>query len=203
MAGNTAREALLAEILGDVLKLHDAVTGLEARIPELLRGLESRITDYQESLDSSYSELLHGLDKSSGEIRGAVELFRSEIADVRQTLVADIRSAVKGEVQGIAAEVVESATSEIRRALESKIRNKEGSESKWGRASMWLTAGAASFALLLGVMAGRTWGPVRDLSPEEARYIEAGQDILEVIPRLPGDVRKRLEAALEDLRKAK
>jgi hypothetical protein len=203
MAGHTAREALLAEILGDVLKLHDAVTGLEAQLPELLKGLEGRITDYQESLDSSYSSLVAQLERASGDIRSNVELLRSENTASRKLILEDIQHAVSREIQGISSQIVGASKDEIRRFLDAKTATSERAEPKWGRAPVWLAVGTATVALLLGVMMGRAWGPVRDISAEEARYMEAGQDILEVMPRLPGDVRKRLEAALKDSRDAK
>lgn len=146
MAESTVREALIAELLGDVGLLHDQIKDLENRLPSLFASLEKRLADYQEGIDTELERRISKLEDIGN----------------RNT------------------DRVEAALSETREAMVG---------SRW---SQWL-----SLLLLVGLAVGSWMRP--HLTDEERRYIEAGRDILEVMPKLDPETREKLGFALKEV----
>lgn len=205
MAESTIREALIAELLGDVGRLHDEVKALENRLPELFRELEGSITDYQEGIDSALDtkiaklELIgYGIKENSNHIEGIISSTTQSVMEFME-IVKSMEYAIKKEINDGFARVEKTiemgATNRQAQASKSTISVLDGNT----RIIIWIAGVVVALGLVGMFILGQLFGPVREISVEEARYIEAGRDIIEVMPKLPGDIRKKLEAAFREL----
>lgn len=95
MAGNTALDMLVAEMLGDIGKLHDQLTALNEAMPVFLDDVDSRLTQSVGMLVKAGSMYEGTLKNHTVQIvRDALTQIRNEAAKVR----ADSSAAAKHEI---------------------------------------------------------------------------------------------------------
>jgi hypothetical protein len=191
MGQHTVREALLAEILGDIGKLLDEVKNLDARLPALLDNIEKRIVNYEESISDIQSAWIKDVKHNIHEYQDATNRINRELQcpdGIRALIQADIKSALEQVIS------------------ESRIQETERSRFRQlsipVRIAIAVTLGMILCGIGVGIGTALGAKPsIRDLSSEERRYMEAGRDIFEVMPRLDTTTRRRLEDALKEAKK--
>ncbi|KWE97918.1 hypothetical protein [Burkholderia ubonensis] len=108
MTATTARDALLAEVLSELIQLHDAVIAMSAAIPaarkEIENGGDLAVLRFKEEAERVFG----GLDTRTAQFREAVK----EVGAMKETLIAavathaadDARTRLLEAVRAVAAE---------------------------------------------------------------------------------------------------
>jgi hypothetical protein len=193
MAEHTVRDALLAELLGDVGKLYDVVKDLEKRLPALLESVEKHIVNYEESISEMQSAWI-------AEIRNISQYNQDAANRISRELQSP--DGIRVLFQAALKDAIGQALLESQQRIE---REKLGRFRQISGPSRIIIAMVLGVILCgVGVSIGAVLGSkpfIRDLSSEEKRYMEAGRDIIEVMPRLDTAMRRRLEEALKEAKK--
>jgi hypothetical protein len=171
----------------------------EAILSEYIENLDVLLTEYEKRF-SALAERINEtaetmryetatLKAGAGEFQDAAA--RKAAAAILNGLAGEARTAISASLDGARAQLAQAA-----RELESGVeRLRERPKPNW---TFW----AQRLALLLGVavVGGGLGGLVvrqsQTLSTDEVRYMEAGRDIIDIMPRLDKETRKKLEEAL-------
>jgi hypothetical protein len=139
MGEPTALDALVAEMLGDIGKLHDAVQGLNGALPRQAEEVEARIAG-----------LIGMLQKTGDGYQEAVQKFTAaELDRCRVRIAQDGNEAIRqalGDVQRT-----------VKTVLQAEIAGPMAAVQRAQRASIWQTLGLCLAAGLVGglvVLAG-------------------------------------------------
>lgn len=131
MAEPTARDALLAEMLGDIGKLHDSINAMKTILPGQVEEVETKITELIGLLSKAgdiYRAQIHEYTVTWGEtvrqqmeadVLAAKAQFDRETADSIKRALSEVSAAMRETVQR---EVTEPAR-EVIRTQKNSIRN--------------------------------------------------------------------------------
>lgn len=114
----SAREALIAEMLGDIGKLHDAVEQLKTELPEALQPL----ADLRASLESARNNLLIASDEAK-ELQQAhiAELLVASKNELREEARTQIENAALA-IQARASQAVVATTNALSSTIEREVK---------------------------------------------------------------------------------
>ena len=125
-AESTVRDALVAEMLGDIGKLHDAVDSLKEVLPREAEAVEERIT-----------RLIGLLHKAGDAYRAQIEAYTNAQVGTVVTKIKDVGDACRGQVKTDAAgakldldRAVTGAIEEVKRTVKSTIQTEMASPVK-------------------------------------------------------------------------
>ncbi len=217
MAASTAMEALTAELLGDVGKLHDDVKSLHQLLPTMTKAAGDNLQVVSdkvvEALQLQGGHFLVAAEKIAAntqvivnESYQAVEqaaISASETAklDIRQAATAAAADAVGrtvgDEVAKVVSQVNNAANNLVTQASAARHEILGAARSvSWGfgRILGMIIAGGCISGLVvaLGVpyLQGRSAVPAPD--QETAKQIEAGRDFIQVLPQLDNVTREKV-----------
>ncbi len=110
----TAKDALLAEILGDIDKLNEAVEDLKQRLPEQLEAAETRLAKIIVILDKAgenYQQAIVEYTKSQGE----------HISDQIQKQAQQAKSGLQKDYEGLIHSAKKQVAADVKAALQAEI----------------------------------------------------------------------------------
>lgn len=162
MAESTALEALTAELLGDVGKLHDQVKSLGTALPDAAETIRTAGRDAAQTLAGA-------VDKAVGDLGTAAA--DAEVARI-QAQVGEIALAVLSQVR-------KEASASAPHGWKIKVA--------MGVGGLVLLGGLAG-----GVIGAAWFGKSAAPDAEQAKQIEAGRDFLQVLPQLDEPTREKL-----------
>lgn len=137
MAGNTTLDMLVAEMLGDIGKLHDQLAVLNETMPALLDDVDSRLTQSVGMLVKAGSMYEGVLKNQTVQIvRDALTQIRNEATKAR----ADATTAAKHEIDETIMRVLADIPGEVVALLQARA---------WRTVALCFGAGMASSVLVL------------------------------------------------------
>lgn len=107
----TARDALIAEMLGDIGKLHDAVESLKGVLPEQIEGVETRITG-----------LIGLLQKAGDTYKAQIETYTNAQGERIRTQMEKDASAAKVRFEQDASAAIKAALGDVQRTIKSTMQ---------------------------------------------------------------------------------
>lgn len=199
MAASTAMEAVIAELLGDVGKLHDEVKAVAAALPGAADTIHKAGQDAAALVVAAGKQVQLDLENAvKNERQAAADISRST-AQAYQDIVAAARAATEAEVPKLQVRFVALAQDVLE-----QVRKEAGASAPAG----WkfkIGLGAAGL-VILGAIAGGVIGsawPGKNASvpgagsPDQAKQIEAGRDFLQVLPQLDDTTRNKVIRMIE------
>lgn len=162
MGESTALEALTAELLGDVGKLHDQVKALQGALPDAAETIRAAGRDAAQDLAGAVGKAIGDL----GQAAAAAEVAKIEAQ------VAEIAKAVLSQVR-------KEASASAPHGWKVKV-------------ALGVTGLVLLGALAGGVIGAAWFGKAAPPTPEQAKQIEAGRDFLQVLPQLDDTTRDKL-----------
>lgn len=165
----TARDALIAEMLGDIGRLHDSVESLKNVLPGQTEEVEAKITG-----------LIGLLSKAGDAYRGQLETYTNGQADkVRAQMEKDAQAA-KARFDRDSSDAIRAALTEVERTVRNTVHNEIAAPvQKALRAqqqSIWQTVALCVMCGLIGglvVVAGDMWLYDKD----EAAFTALGKSV--------------------------
>lgn len=137
MAGNTTLDMLVAEMLGDIGKLHDQLAVLNETMPALLDDVDSRLTQSVGMLVKAGSMYEGVLKNQTVQIvRDALTQIRNEATKAR----ADAKAAAKHEIDETIMRVLADIPGEVVALLKARA---------WRTVALCFGAGMSSSVLVL------------------------------------------------------
>ena len=201
MAETSARDALLAEILGDVGKLHDEIGSLNQKLPEFVSHAEAQLSPIVGSLVSASKAL-----QASSAV--SLQQAKDEAAKQLKDDAHRLTNWYSGEIGKAAAKVAEDniaasmkkASAELEQTISKAQQAAERLNVSASKGqSLWPLIGVALFAGVLGGMAthfSRAIWPI-GLSEQDASYIRQGKTFEAIWPKLDTATRKRITELAE------
>lgn len=194
MVASTHLEALTAELLGDVGKLHDEVKAVVAAIPGAAEAIRQAGRDAAASIEAAGKQVQADLENAvKAERQAAADISRSTSQAV-QDIVTAARAATEAEVPKLQVHFVNIAQDVLE-----QVRKEASSTAPIGwKVKMGFGAGAL---VLLGALAGGIIGsawfgkahtPDATMTAEQAKQLEAGRDFLQVLPQLDEPTKAKL-----------
>lgn len=186
MAENTVLDVLIAELLGDVGKLHDEVKSLETRLPEVLGQVENKLSAVASRIEDAGNRQQKLISQAGDQFRaelaermGAFALTGGASKPAQQggqqvTMTPEIR---RGIIEVIAPVIkleignaFDAAKDEIREAAKSVRSSKTG---------LFITACAGGFAgVLFGLVVGSyVTAPAPEQGAQAGQYSTPGGTI--------------------------
>lgn len=108
----TARDALIAEMLGDIGKLHDAVESLKGVLPEQIEGVETRITG-----------LIGLLQKAGDAYKAQIEAYTNAQGEQIRTQMVKDASAAKVRFEQDASAAIKAALADVQRTIKASMQS--------------------------------------------------------------------------------
>ena len=208
---NTAHEALIAELLGDVGVLHDEVKALRDLLPQVADDVAGKMEVQTGNLLASADRLqvfIEELLKRVDDQAAASVKLASDAAkvDIRNTAASAAATAIRAEV----GKEVREAVSEIKAAAAQVIKDSERARTTinaaskqvawgWGKVSA-VVAGASVFASILTIVAF-LYMPAQSLSDEDATALKNGKTLQMVWDKWTPKERERFKALANDNKK--
>ena len=174
----TTRDALIAEMLGDIGRLHDSVESLKNILPGQAEEVEAKITG-----------LIGLLSKAGDAYRGQLETYTNGQADkVRAQMEKDAQAA-KARFERDSSDAIRAALTEVERTVRNTVQNEIAAPvQKALRAqqqSIWQTLGLCVMCGLIGglvVATANLWFYDKD----EAAYTALGKSVAASWDKLDG-----------------
>lgn len=211
MAGEfTTKDALIAEMLGDVLKLHDSIEGLKSELPaladEFAKTVKPQVDAMLLAATAVKTEILTAQNSAVATVKQtsdrAAEAARLEVRAAltiaAQEAIAAAIAQQQGDITKSTKEMLgklSSATSALKQATAASYSD------RLKRAGVIAAACIASG--LIAVAAGRMATPeplqaksVSALTPEQAKALSDGQALQYAWPRLDNKTKKLIQAAM-------
>jgi len=207
MAGNDPLDLLIAELLGDVGKLHAEIKELKQVIPTMIVDFGKASSDASSKLNAQTAQLLAAGEKYQKIVTELGDEAKRNIASqamsTKRTLLAEIDSETKAAIETRIDQIVTAKIKESVTLLTDARKRLETSADAVGRAS-WRSLGwlilAAIIAAALVVTTQFLIGPVSQklasLSPENSAKIKQGQDLQKAISQLDQKTQARIELIL-------
>ena len=175
----TTRDALIAEMLGDIGRLHDSVESLKNILPGQTEEVEAKITG-----------LIGLLSKAGDAYRGQLETYTNGQADkVRAQMDKDAQAA-KSRFDRDSSDAIRAALTEVERTVRNTVQNEIAAPvQKALRAqqqNIWQTLGLCVMCGLIGglvVVAGNVWL----YDKEEAAFAALGKSVVASWEKLDGN----------------
>lgn len=176
MAGNTALDVLVAEMLGDIGKLHDQVARLNGELPAMVVQVESMLTAHkastmapqkaaQQFLDGYFRQELRSIfDTTRKSKDAAIHTFQSEILAVVNKELLGVRLRTDHLVSaaaerfaiavGASANAAERSATEALKGICQELSDKASELQLERRKTQWLAmiGASASTGLLVGAL---------------------------------------------------
>jgi len=162
MAASTVMEALTAELLGDVGKLHERVKDLDAALPEAAETIRAAGRDVAQEIKGAVQAAVTDLSKGAAEVE--VARIQAQVGEIAQAVLSQVRKE---------ASAAAPHGWKIKAAL--------------GMGGLILLGGLAG-----GIIGAAWFGKGQVPSAEEAKQIEAGRDFLQVLPQLDDATKEKL-----------
>lgn len=174
MGPSTAMEALTAELLGDVGKLHDEVKAIGIVLPEAVAAIHLAAQEAGQSLAEA-------VEKAKGEFSQAAR--EAEVARV-QAQVNELLAVVLNQVR-------KEASTSAPQGWKIKVA--------FGIGALVLLGGLAG-----GIIGATWFGPgtAPGGSGDDAKHLEAGRDFVQVLPQLDEATRSKLIRMIQKNRSA-
>ncbi len=160
-------DALVAELLGDVGKLHDRVKALNAALPDVSEAVREAGRDAADSIGVAVGKAVAELSKSAAD---------AEVAKVQ------------AQVNKIAEEVLMQVRKEASASAPYGWKVRVG----LGVCGVILLGGLAG-----GIIGAAWFGKAEVPTAEQAKQIEAGRDFLQVLPQMDQATREKLIRMIE------
>jgi hypothetical protein len=126
MTANTARDVLIAEMLGDIGKLHDLVASLKAELPAMLSQVDSMLNANRAASMAPQRAAQQFLDRYfRHELKGIYDNSNKAKDTALEALQREILSVVRKELSGArlrAEQVVDSAASRFEMAIDESAK---------------------------------------------------------------------------------
>lgn len=126
MSGNTARDVLIAEMLGDIGKLHDLVASLKTELPAMLSQVDSMLNAHRTATMAPQRAAQQFLDRYfRHELRGIYDACSKAKDASLEALQIEIRAVVNKELHGIrhrADLIVDAAALRFDKSLEESAK---------------------------------------------------------------------------------
>ena len=194
MAGSSTLDALIAEMLGDVGKLHDELQSLKEALPAFTNEAEAKLSTVVGSVvevtNSRRAETAAHVNAAKADAAKALEGKAHELANWYAAEIG--KAATKAATEQVGA-VIEQASAQLEQAAAS-VRAAAGQY----RASL---AQKLLLVLACSALAGAFGGAALQLtasywkggvSAEDAAFIESGKAISAAWPKLDAATRKRI-----------
>lgn len=155
----TVRDALIAEMLGDIGKLHDAVQDLKASLPQEIDVAQSKLVEtigllnkageaYRQMVKTSTAAKLSSISLHlDGQAAEARKLFSSDAAAIRRELESSIRQSLADIPKMIHSSVASTLSAHAHKAL----RYEQGT--RWITVGLCFVSASLGTALTLGFFA--------------------------------------------------
>lgn len=174
----TARDALIAEMLGDIGRLHDSVESLKNVLPGQTEEVEAKITG-----------LIGLLSKAGDAYRGQLETYTNGQADkVRAQLEKDAQAA-KARFDRDSSDAIRAALTEVERTVRNTVQNEIAAPVQKAlrtqQQSIWQTLGLCVMCGLIGglvVATANLWFYDKD----EAAFTALGKSVAASWDKLDG-----------------
>lgn len=191
---STAMEALTAELLGDVGKLHDEVKAVGAALPGAADAIRQAGRDAAAMIEAAGKQVRADLENAVKAERQAASDISRATSQAYQDIVQAARAATEAEVPKLQVRFVAIAQD----VLETVRKEASATAPIGWKVKMGFGAGGL---VLLGALAGgiigSTWfskgqAPASAVTDEQAKQLEAGRDFLAVLPQLDDTTRNKL-----------
>lgn len=194
MVASTHLEALTAELLGDVGKLHDEVKAVGGAIPGAAESIRQAGRDAAAMIEAAGKQVQADLENAvKAERQAAADISRST-SQAYQDIVMAARAATEAEVPKLQVRFVNIAQDVLE-----QVRKEASSTAPIGwKVKMGFGAGGL---VLLGALAGGIIGsawfakgraPEAAMTADQAKQLEAGRDFLQVLPQLDEATKNKL-----------
>ncbi|ENO90953.1 hypothetical protein C662_18723 [Thauera sp. 28] len=118
----TTRDALIAEMLGDIGRLHDSVESLKGVLPGQIEEVETKITG-----------LIGLLSKAGDAYRGQLETYTNAQADiVKKQMERDAQEA-KARFERDSSDAIRAALGEVERTVKNSVQQLAGQRQSMGQ----------------------------------------------------------------------
>lgn len=182
----TTRDALIAEMLGDIGRLHDSVESLKNILPGQTEEVEAKITG-----------LIGLLSKAGDAYRGQLETYTNGQADKVRAQMDKDAQAVKARFDRDSSDAIRAALTEVERTVRNTVQNEIAAPvQKALRAqqqNIWQTLGLCVMCGLIGglvVVAGNVWL----YDKEEAAFAALGKSVVASWEKLDGKAKAVINA---------
>jgi hypothetical protein len=165
MGQSTAMEALTAELLGDVGKLHDEVKDLKSALPGAVETIRLAGVEASKVLAFEVEKAVASLGKAASD---------AEVA----------------RIQGQVNEIARAVLLQIRRESSASAPHGWKVKVAFGIAGLVLLGAVAG--AVIGAWSVSKQGPADQVSSEQAKQLEAGRDFLQVLPQLDDATRQKV-----------
>lgn len=175
MGHSTAMEALTAELLGDVGKLHDEVKDVAQALPGAAETIRVAAREAAQVLDFAVEKAVADLGKAASDAE-----------------VARIQSQVNEIAKAVLVQVRKEASASAPQGWKIKVA--------FGIASLVLL-GAVAGAIVGAAWSSSKGSSIAPADSEQAKQLEAGRDFLQVLPQLDEATRNRLVKMIQKNRR--
>lgn len=165
MGQSTAMEALTAELLGDVGKLHDEVKAVAAALPGAAETIRVAAKEAAEVLNFAVEKAVADLGKAASD---------AEVA----------------RIQGQVNEIARAVLIQVRKEASASAPHGWKVKVAFGVAGLVLLGAVAG--AVVGAWSVAKAGPGDQVSAEQAKQLEAGRDFLQVLPQLDDATRDKV-----------
>ncbi len=169
MGVSTALEALTAELLGDVGKLHDKVQSLQSALPEVSENLRGAGRDAAKTITAAVAEAVSNLNRAAADAE--VARIQAEVGKIAQQVLIQVRNEAKADApHGWKLKIALAAAGVI------------------------LLGGLAG-GIIGAVWFGQASPPPR--TDDEVKQLAAGRDFIQVLPQLDQATRDKVVKAIQ------
>ena len=182
----TTRDALIAEMLGDIGRLHDSVESLKNILPGQVEEVEAKI-----------SGLIGLLSKAGDAYRGQLETYTNGQADKVRAQMEKDALAAKTRFDRDSSDAIRAALAEVERTVKSTVQSEIATPvQKALRAqqqSIWRTLGLCVMCSLIGgmvVVTGNLWF----YDKNEAAFAALGKSVAASWEKLDGKAKATINA---------
>jgi hypothetical protein len=177
----------------------------EAILSEYIENLDVLLTEYEKrflALAERIDETAETMRHETATLQAGTAAYQEAVARkasvaMLDDLAQEARAGVTASLEGARAQLAEAA----RELAAGTARLKQQPQGQ-GRQLWVLWVRRLVLFSLIGAIGGGVGGVIvrqsQTLSADDIRYLEAGRDIIDIMPRLDRDTRKKLEEALKN-----
>jgi len=183
---STARDALVAELLGDVGRLHDEVSRLKEVLPNEAQAFELRIADLVALLNQAGDTYKVNLQTfTNGQAARLKAQTDAAVSDARRHVVHEVDAALTDSFARFDQAVKQTVQTEMAAPLEAMRRSQR-------RGALWFALASASGGLLAGLVV--LFAGLQSNDATQATYLGLGKATAAAWVKLDGRAKATINA---------
>ena len=183
---STARDALVAELLGDVGKLHDEISRLKEVLPNEAQAFELRIADLVALLNQAGDAYKVQIQTyTNGQAERLKAQTDAAVSDARSHVVQEVDAALTDSFARFGQAVKQTVQTEMAALLEEMGRSQR-------RGTLWFALASASGGLLAGLVV--LFAGLQSNDPAQETYLGLGKATAAAWVRLDGRAKATINA---------